>query len=220
MSGGLESSRRRVRDGRVKAMGDETFQVGMADDDEGHRLVQAARNGDAWALTTLYRAHHPALCRFLRGLVGGEAEDLASEAWIDMARALVRIEGGLSEFRRLLYTIARRRAIDHARKVGRRQTSLIEPDLLDEVASSNDPAEELIELDSSERAIKHITAVLPKPQAEVVLLRVVAGLSVNEVATVMGLKPAAVSVLQTRALRRLAGHLRRSPRWERNSEHR
>lgn len=201
-------------------MGGDQSHDEIADDEDDRRLVQAAREGDAWALTTLYRAHHPALCRFLRGLVGAEAEDLASDVWIDVARALVRIEGGLGEFRRLLYTIARRRAIDHIRKARRRKTSPTEPDLLAEVPGSDDPAEMLTEIDSSARAIERITAVLPGPQAEVVLLRIVAGLSVTEVATVMGLKPAAVSVLQTRALRRLAGDLNRSPRWERNSEHR
>ena len=185
----------------------------------GSDVLAAARAGEEWALTTLYRLHQPALRRFLGSLVGPEAEDLASETWIDMARALRRFEGDISDFRRLLYTIARRRAIDHIRKLRRRRTDPVDVQhFVDLSEAAKDPSEELSAVDASTRAIARITTLLPPAQAEAVLLRVVAGLSVSEVASVLGRSPAAISVLQTRALKRLAAQLgdrpRLEPEWE------
>jgi RNA polymerase sigma-70 factor, ECF subfamily len=62
---------------------------------------------------------------------------------------------------------------------------------------------------SSDEAIRRITALLPPDQAEIVLLRVVAGLSVDDVAGITGRRPGTVRVLQHRALRRLAERLER-----------
>jgi RNA polymerase sigma-70 factor (ECF subfamily) len=53
-----------------------------------------------------------------------------------------------------------------------------------------------------------LTSVLPAEQAEVLMLRVVGGLPVEEVARVVGKRPGTVRVLQHRALRRLASQLR------------
>jgi len=170
-------------------------------------LVHEARAGATWALAELYREFQPALVGFLAGLAGGDAEDLAAETWVDMAQYLARFDGGGRDFRRVLFTVARRRAVDHRRKQGRRRTDptnriedLQPPD-------SGDPARAVEDLDASRRAIRDIRALLPQSQAEVVLLRVVAGLSVGEVARVVNRPPAAVSVLQTRGLRRLATKL-------------
>jgi RNA polymerase sigma-70 factor, ECF subfamily len=181
-------------------------------------LVAAAARGDQGALIALYRAHHPALVRFLAGLVPDEADDLASETWIDLCRGLDRFEGNGQDFRRLLFTIARRRAIDYGRKRRRRRTEPV--DLVEHPAlvSGGDPAEIAANFDSSRRAVRRITALLPRSQAEVILLRVVAGLSVADVARIVAKTPAAVSVLQTRGLQRLASRIGSPARWERESE--
>lgn len=174
------------------------------DDEE---LLASAAAGEEWALTVLYRRHHQALVRFLWGLAGGEAEDLAAETWIDASRALGNFEGGDSAFRSLLFTIGRRRAVDHARARGRRRTEPADPGRLPEIPDADDPADVVTAADAGEDAARRICALLPRDQAEVVLLRVVAGLSVTETAEVVGRSPAAVSVLQTRGLQRLARRL-------------
>jgi len=181
-------------------------------------LVAAAAEGDQGALVALYRAHHPALVRFLAGLVPGEAEDLASETWIDLGRGLSRFEGNGQDFRRLLFTIARRRAIDYGRKRRRRRTDPADLAAYTGLTGGEDPGEIAADVDASRRAVRHITALLPRPQAEVILLRVVAGLSLTDVARVVGKTPEAVSVLQTRGLHRLASRIERPARWERESE--
>jgi RNA polymerase sigma-70 factor (ECF subfamily) len=176
----------------------------MADTAALDAMVAEACSGHKEALTALYREFHGALVGFLFGLVAAEAEDLAAEAWIDMARALPTFQGDGVEFRRLLFTIARRRAVDHGRKRRRRRTDPADLRLLPLPAADGDPGATVVQLDASQRAIREISALLPAPQAEVVLLRVVAGLSVGETARVVGQSANAVSVLQNRGLRRLA----------------
>ena len=56
-------------------------------------------------------------------------------------------------------------------------------------------------------ATRRIVAILPADQADVILLRVVADLSVDQVAQIMGKRPGTVRVLQSRALKRLAERL-------------
>jgi RNA polymerase sigma-70 factor (ECF subfamily) len=167
----------------------------------------AARRGEGSALTELYRELHPRLLRYLHARVRADAEDLAADVWIEAARALPTFEDDEKGFRRLLFTIARRRAIDHGRRERRRRTDPVDPATLatSGVASSAD-ALVLERLDAYE-AVERIAALLPPDQAEVVVLRVVAGLSVHEVAEIVGRRAAAVSVLQHRALRRLARKL-------------
>ena len=169
-------------------------------------LVAQAATGSEAGVTGLYHALQPALVRFLAGLVGGDAEDLAAETWIDVAQCLHTFDGGGTDLRRLLFTIARRRAIDHGRKQWRRRTDpfgLRVP----EATGGPDLADVVADLAASRRAVQRVSAVLPRPQAEVVLLRVVAGLSLDDVARVVGRSTNAVSTLQTRGLQRLAARL-------------
>ena len=94
--------------------------------------------------------------------------------------------------------------IDHHRRVGRRKT-----DPTDEEAFSGLAAVERTEIDaidrlSAQEAVAIITATLSEEQAEVVLLRVVAGLDTSLVAEVMGRSETWVRVNQHRAMKRLA----------------
>jgi RNA polymerase sigma-70 factor (ECF subfamily) len=183
-------------------------------------LLAAAASGDQEALVTLYRAHNPALVRFLAGLVPGEGEDLASETWIDVCRGLNRFQGNEQDFRRLLFTVARRRAIDCGRRRRRRRTDPADLSGHPGPTSEGDPAEIAVNFDASRRAVRRIAALLPHPQAEVILLRVVAGLSMADVAQIVGKTPEAVSVLQTRGLQRLASRIESPARWDRESQRR
>jgi RNA polymerase sigma-70 factor (ECF subfamily) len=183
-------------------------------------LVADARAGHDGALADLYRELHPALVGFLTGLVPAEAEDLAAETWIDAAECLGTFAGRGADFRRLLFTIARRRAIDHGRKQHRRRTEPADPAGLAELAAGTDPGAIVTELDSSREAIGQISALLSPAQAEIVLLRVVGGLTVGEVAEVVGRSPASISLMQHRALRRLAERMGHRPRTDRKSSFR
>ena len=183
-------------------------------------LVARARAGHDEALEGLYRELHPALVGFLTGLAPLEAEDLAAETWIDAAGCLGSFAGDGADFRRLLFTIARRRAIDDGRKRRRRRTEPSDLTDLPGLAAADDPGALVADVDSSRRAIRQIADLLRPDEAEIVLLRVVAGLTVGEVARVVGRSPASISLLQHRALRRLAARMGTRPSSEPESSFR
>ena len=76
----------------------------------------AARVDDREALAELWRTHQAPLLRYLRSRRTPSPDDAASQVWIDVATSIDRFEGDDDEFRRWLFTIARRRNIDDARR--------------------------------------------------------------------------------------------------------
>ena len=173
-------------------------------------VVQAAGRGEHWALSELFRAYQPALLRYLRAQEPHVADDLASEVWIGAARGLSRFVGDETAFRSWLFTIARHQLIGHRRRLVRQRTDLVATDDLDIVAdlgAPDDPAAAILDRLGAQGAIDELVAGLPPEQAEAVLLRVVAGLSVAETAAIMGRPAGTVRVLCHRALRRMAEQL-------------
>lgn len=170
--------------------------------------LDAARAGQDWALTALYRDMHPAVLAYLRSREPNEAEDLAHEAWIDVAGGLPRFRGGEQEFRRFLFSVARRRLIDHRRRAGRRRlVPLPETGTEAEERSPHAGAEaEVMTNLATQEALARIAA-LPPDQAEAVLLRVLGGFDAKEAGAIMGKRPGTIRVLQHRALTRLARDL-------------
>lgn len=166
------------------------------------RALDGARRGDDASIGVLYRRLQPQVLRYLARRAPGREEDLASETWLGVARQLSAFQGGVEDFRVLLFVVARRRLADE----GRRRRRSLQTVAIDEHLEPPSPASEEIALEnlSAQEAIDNLTAALPPLQAEVVLLRVVADLAVPEVARVMGRSPGAIRVLQHRALRRLA----------------
>ncbi|WP_329226197.1 RNA polymerase sigma factor [Streptomyces sp. NBC_01460] len=175
--------------------------------------VSRAQQGDEEAFATAYRLVHPGLLGYMRGLVGEDAEDVASDAWLEIARDLKRFRGDGAGFRGWTATIARHRALDHLRKQKRRpRTTLIERDVL-ELPGRTDTADEVLESISTQWAIAQI-ARLPPDQAEAVLLRVVVALDGPAAARVLGKRPGAVRTAAYRGLRRLAEQLTSGSREE------
>jgi RNA polymerase sigma-70 factor (ECF subfamily) len=175
--------------------------------DDGDDLVAAACRGAEGALAVLYRRTQPELVRYLRARAPGDEEDLASEVWLQVAQGLVGRELGAEGFRRLVFTVARRRLIDHGRKRSRRRTDPVDTDMLRGLPGRSDTEKSGLEALSGDEAVERIVALVADDQAEVLVLRIVAGFTVGEVAEIMGRRPAVISVLQHRALRRLARHL-------------
>ena len=173
--------------------------------------LERARAGDEAAFTLLFRDLQPALIRYLRVMTRSAAEDLASETWFDVVKGLDRFSGDEVGFRSWIFTIARRRQIDALRSMARRPVAVTTEEADSPVPGPDDgvvlAAEENSALESALRTI----ARLPRAQAEVVMLRAVAGLSVAEVARVVGRRPGAVRILAHRGLRRLADELSARP---------
>lgn len=172
-------------------------------DGEFAAILAAAQAGGEWALAVLYRRHDPAIVRYLRAKAGDEGDDLASQTWIDAARNLPSFSGDEDAFRGWLFTIARRRLIDHGRRRSRRREVSADDDTLEWIRPHDDPAEVI----AGDEAARRIVELLPRDQAEIVLLRVVAGLDVEAVAEITGRRPGTVRVIQHRALKRLAAAL-------------
>ena len=182
--------------------------------DQFQGILTAAQDGGEWAVAALYRWLHPALISFLRARAGDDADDVASETWLAVARALSTFSGDETAFRSWVFTIAHRRLIDHHRTSARRPaTRSLNPAAADwddaplDLAGADDPAGTVEAALAGNDAIRRIVSLLPSDQAEIVLLRVVAGLPVEQVATITKRRPGTVRVLQHRALRRLADRL-------------
>ena len=135
-----------------------------------------------------------------------DAEDAASDVFVSVARGLGRFEGNEAAFRSWVFTIAHHRIIDHRRTRTNQRTDSYPPDELADRAGVGDAEDDALESVGTESALGTI-ASLPPAQAEVVLLRVVADLSVADVATIVGKKQGAVRALQFRAMQRLAREL-------------
>jgi RNA polymerase sigma factor (sigma-70 family) len=162
-------------------------------------LLEAAREGSEPAWTTIYRRLAPSVLGYLRSNNAPDPEDVLSEAFLQVARDLPRFDGNARQFRAWVFTIAHHRLLDARRSDIRRPT--------DPVPEPPEPAEEppdhaaeealaRIALETVQRAL----AALSPDQRAVLLLRVVGGLTVEEVARAIGKRPGAVKALQRRGL--------------------
>jgi RNA polymerase sigma-70 factor (ECF subfamily) len=149
-------------------------------------VLASARGGSPAAVGWLYRHFQPGLLRLLDVIAPDNAEDFASDVWVDVTVALPRFTGDERAFRAWLAHTARSRVIAASRHPERRP------------APSETDTEELATYAA------RVVSVLPTEQADVVLLRVVGGFDIPEVARLLGRQPATVRSLQHRALRRLA----------------
>jgi RNA polymerase sigma-70 factor (ECF subfamily) len=167
-------------------------------------VLDAAQGGDERAFSALWRWLNPPLVRWLAVTVPDGGDDVASEVWVSIVRGLDVFEGDERAFRGWAFTIARRRAIDW----GRRRRRRLDVPLSDgvDVRSPSDASEAVSEATAVEAAVALLRSLNPD-QAEVVALRVIAGLTVAETAAVVGKSEGAVRVMCHRGLRALERHV-------------
>jgi RNA polymerase sigma-70 factor (ECF subfamily) len=177
--------------------------------DDFAAVLAAAQSGSEDAFAHLWRDANPALLRYLRVLVPDSADDVAAETWVHVVRGLTRFTGDESAWRAWLFTTARRRLLDQAR-LRRRHPS--EP--LDEISPSDLPrvpdAEQIAMENIATESALALLSRLSTQQAEVIMLRVVAGLDTEVVADMLGMTTGAVRVAAHRGLRKLESLLSRS----------
>ncbi|MGW6918794.1 RNA polymerase sigma factor [Kitasatospora sp. NPDC054939] len=177
--------------------------------------VRAAQDGDEAAFRVLFRTVQPGLLRYLRVLVAGQpestqdAEDIASEAWLQIARDLHTFTGDGDAFRGWAATVARHRALDHLRARRRRPVADLPFEYLVELAGRDDTAGSALSAVGTSDALALISR-LPRDQAEAVLLRVVLELDAETAARVLGKRSGAVRMAAHRGLRGLAKLLERT----------
>lgn len=171
--------------------------------------LRAAQDGDQIAMAALFRALNPLLLRYLRHRAPAAAEDLASECWLAVAKIIATFEGDGEDFRAWLFGVARRQVANYWRS--ERRSSRPERALHLVEDCSPDAGEVVVEALAAQEAVEVLLRGLPEDQAEILLLRVVAGLSVEQVAALLGKRSGTVRVAQHRALRRLANRVQKKP---------
>jgi RNA polymerase sigma-70 factor, ECF subfamily len=173
---------------------------------EFESVLAAAQEGSEAAFTRLWRDCNPALLRYLRVIAPDAAEDVAAETWLRVVRGLAAFRGDEQGWRAWLFTTARRRAIDETRRRSRLAEKGLEEAVPGRIPLSPDAADLAIQRIETRSALA-LVARLPPHQAEVILLRVVAGLDTEMVARLVGRSPGAVRVAAHRGLRRMAALL-------------
>lgn len=170
--------------------------------------LRAASLGDEEAFVAVWRAYQPRLLRFLGALVStDDVADIASVVWTEIVRRFDTFDGDEADFRSWLFTLARRRAIDHHRRRDRRPEEL-RAVVGDGPAPGGTPEpESILDDEESTETIIALIGTLPRSEAEVVLLRVVADLDVPTTAGIVGKRPGTVRVLSHRGIERLRSAL-------------
>ena len=166
------------------------------------QVLAAAQGGSEDQFAVLWRDANPALLRYLRVLAPENAEDIAAETWVHVVRGLQRFIGDEAAWRAWLFTTARRRLIDQVRLRKRHPAEPLEEISPAEVPSTPDTAQIALDNLATEDALallKH----LPPLQADVIMLRVVAGLDTDAVAAILGKSPGNIRVMAHRGLRKL-----------------
>lgn len=163
--------------------------------------LAGARAGEEWAWQALYRSMAPKVRGYLRARERADADDLVGEVFMQVVRDLDRFEGGEYEFGGWVMTIAHHRLLDHKRRLVRRPFDFVSPVTLERHQGGDVESEALERIgdDQVRRALER----LPASQRNVILLRVIGDMTVEQVAEAVGKSPGAVKQLQRRALQAL-----------------
>ena len=177
--------------------------------DDFAAVLAAAQNGCEENFAVLWRDVNPSLLRYLRVLATESAEDIAAETWVQVVRGLPRFTGDEAAWRAWLFTTARRRLLDQARLRRRHPAEPLDALAAADVPASPDAEQLALENIATESAVALLSR-LPVQQAEVIMLRVLAGLDTEAVAEILGRSPGAVRVAAHRGLKKLEALLSRN----------
>jgi len=168
-------------------------------------VLPAAQAGQPWALRVLYDELAPRVHGYLRSRGASEPEDLTSEVFLAVFPRLGTVAGGAAGLRTLVFSVAHARLVDDLRRRNRREPTVeFDAGSHDRQAPSSED-EALASLATDE--VRELLARLPDDQRDVLLLRVVADLSLEQVAQAMGRSTGAVKQLQRRGLITLRTHV-------------
>jgi RNA polymerase sigma-70 factor (ECF subfamily) len=171
-------------------------------------ILAAAQAGAAWAFETLYRDLAPSVTGYLRLHGAAEPDDLASETFIGVFTGLSAFSGDEAALRSWVFTIAHRRLVDDWRRRSRRpQTCDDDVDLAGHLGG-NVEDDVLLQVGTAE--VHRLCGSLPDDQRTVILLRILADLTVEQVGEVMGKSVPSIKALQRRGLRALRDQLETS----------
>src|SRR3954449_13017058 len=171
-------------------------------------LLEAAREGSEAAWQDLYNSLAPVVLGYLRANSAPDPEDVLSEVFLQVARDIATFDGEEKGFRSWVFTIAHHRLIDARRHSARRPVDLAaEPP--EPPDRADDAAEEALARIGAEE-VHRVLGAISDEQRAVLLLRVLADMSIDDVAKAVGKRPGAVKALQRRGLAAVKRNLSRS----------
>ncbi|WP_405088601.1 sigma-70 family RNA polymerase sigma factor [Microbispora sp. NBC_01389] len=177
-----------------------------SDESDLRELTSLAVQGDRTAIESLLGQLRPMVVRYCRGRLGrvsGQyhiADDVAQEVCIAVLSALPRYRDMGRPFASFVFGIASHKVADALRSSVR--SAVPTQDLPDGPDEGPGPEETVVRYIEAQHA-RDLLARLPDTQRELLILRVVSGLSAEETGNVLGMTPGAVRVAQHRALARL-----------------
>ena len=161
-------------------------------------VLAAARTGAAWAMSELFGRYAGPVAGYVRAHSPAEPDDVVSEVFSAALTSLDRFQGDESDFRAWLFTIAHRRVVDDLRRRSRRvDTTAYDPERdARTVRSAEDGSLERL----GTQWVRGVLDRLAPDQREVLLLRVLGDLTVEQVAATLDKSSGAVKALQRRGL--------------------
>jgi RNA polymerase sigma-70 factor (ECF subfamily) len=166
-------------------------------------VLTAAQCGAPWAQERMFTALAPVVTGYLRVQGSSEPEDLTSDVFVAVLRNLGSFDGDERGFRSWVFTIAHRRLLDERRRARRRPPpgpSVDAPDApLPEMAAPDD-VEGAVERALGVEQVRALCERLVPGQRDVLLLRLLSELSIDEIAGALDKSPGAVKALQRRGL--------------------
>ena len=180
----------------------------MAADDQRwlDDALLAAQAGQAWALRAIYDELAPRVHGYVRARGGSEPEDLTSEVFLTVFSKLDSVSGGSDGLRALVFSVAHARLVDDLRRQARQAISVSYESWHDERSTTSTEEVALDRIRTAE--VRALLGQLPPEQRDVLLMRLVGDLSLEQVARAIGRSTGAVKQLQRRALLTLRAHIR------------
>jgi RNA polymerase sigma-70 factor (ECF subfamily) len=166
-------------------------------------VLAAARDGAPWALERMFTALAPAVTGYLRVQGSAEPEDLTSEVFVAILRNLRNFQGDEAGFRSWVFTIAHRRLLDERRRRARRpppESLTDRADALERESPAADDVEGAIDRSLGAERVRALCDRLVPDQRDVLLLRLLGDLSIEQIAGALGKTNGAVKALQRRGL--------------------
>ncbi len=180
----------------------------LAPDFDEREAVDAAKQGDQEALSTLYEFYFPKVYRYVASRVSTseDAEDVTEEVFLRILAGLKKFSWRGLPFGAWVFRIARNETVSHARRQKSRATTV---PLLDTIPDDRQNHVSAVEAGMTLEAVKEAAARLPEAQRDVIALRFGAGLSVAETASSLKKTENNVKVLQHKAIAKLKTMVRR-----------
>lgn len=170
--------------------------------DNFEKTLDGARNGAAWAWTAIYSGLAPSVTGYLRANGTADPDDLTGEVFLRVVQDIGRFSGDEAHFRSWVFVIAHHRMIDDRRRRTRHpETTLTLASVRPLEHTGNVEREALDSLATG--SVEAIIRRCAPDQREVLLLRVIAGLTLAETAQVLGKSLGAVKALQRRGINAL-----------------